>query len=110
VLRAAAFGGLACGPSQRTQPCNTHMCVDCKVSDWSAWSDCSKKCGGGVRESTLRILTQSGVGGKQCPAITKRTEKCNEQPCPIDCEVGQWSEWSDCSTRCGGGELSPLAL
>ena len=24
-------------------------------------------------------------------------------PCPVDCSMGQWSEWSACSTSCGTG-------
>jgi hypothetical protein len=30
-------------------------------------------------------------------------EACNLQPCPIDCVVGEWSEYSACSKDCGGG-------
>jgi hypothetical protein len=30
-------------------------------------------------------------------------EACNMQPCPIDCVVGEWSEFGACSKDCGGG-------
>merc|ERR1719331_3172452 len=30
-------------------------------------------------------------------------EPCNLQPCPIDCVVGEWSEYGICSKDCGGG-------
>jgi len=32
--------------------------------------------------------------------ITHTTEKCNKQNCPTD---GGWTEWSECSEKCGGG-------
>ena len=28
------------------------------------------------------------------------------QPCPIDCVVGEWSEYGMCSAPCGGGIMS----
>jgi hypothetical protein len=28
---------------------------------------------------------------------------CNEQPCPVDCEHSEWTEWGACSTSCGLG-------
>ena len=31
------------------------------------------------------------------------TQPCNTQACPVDCVVGEWSDWSCCSVVCGGG-------
>jgi hypothetical protein len=29
--------------------------------------------------------------------------QCNEQSCPVDCVLADWSSWSVCSQTCGGG-------
>lgn len=73
---------------------------DCKVSDWVP-GECSKSCGGGMQEMTRTIETQPD-GGVECLPL-KELRRCNEQPCPVDCELGSWSGWSSCSSECGGG-------
>lgn len=77
--------------------------VDCVVSAWSAWSPCSKPCGGGTRTRTRTVETAAANGGQPCPTLTESTS-CNDQPCPVDCEVSSWSAWGPCSAPCGGGE------
>ena len=41
--------------------------VDCKISEWSLWSVCSVKCGGGLQHRIRTILLHPQGGGKQCP-------------------------------------------
>jgi hypothetical protein len=74
--------------------------VDCKVSTWAS-GECSKECGGGVMDLTRSIESQP-QGGAECPPLTE-TRRCNEQPCPVDCEMEEWNGWSSCSAQCGGG-------
>ena len=31
----------------------------------------------------------------------QETQQCEEKPCPIDCELGEWAEWGECSVTCG---------
>lgn len=33
----------------------------------------------------------------------KMQKMCEEQPCPVNCKLAEWSEWSKCSADCGGG-------
>jgi len=33
---------------------------------------------------------------------------CNNQPCPVDCQLKAWSGWSKCSAECGGGVTQRL--
>jgi hypothetical protein len=54
---------------------------------------------------TRRIVTQPYCGGYACPPL-KETSACNSQCCKVDCEVGPWTEWGQCSKRCGGGTRS----
>jgi hypothetical protein len=75
--------------------------TDCKVTEWSQWTPCSKNCDGGVKTRTRTILTNPANGGKICPSLID-TSTCNPQPCPTDCS-GAWTEWSQCSVSCGSG-------
>ena len=54
---------------------------DCIVSEnWSAWSNCTKTCGGGTQYRTKSILYPAKFGGKPCPPI--RNERlCAQVPC-----------------------------
>lgn len=72
----------------------THVLLDCEVSEWIP-GQCSTSCGGGVTYFSRHIIVQPN-GGAACPRLS-REEKCGEAPCdPVDCEMGEWSMWSAC--------------
>jgi len=75
--------------------------TDCEVSEWNE-EECSVSCGGGAFKSTRNVITHKVGKGLSCPPLEK-TESCNDFPCPVDCVVGEWSQWSSCSAECGGG-------
>lgn len=78
--------------------------VDCVMSDWGMWEQCSKSCGGGQRTRERSIQTPNKNGGKPCPSIAmSEVAPCGTQPCVSkceDCRWGNWLEWSACSS-CG---------
>merc|ERR1719186_2250372 len=94
-----ANGGNKCdGKLQDTDPCNTN--VDCPIiGEWTAWTVCSKSCGGGSRFREC-LIPNTKTASQNCVNIAHTTVECNKQPCPTD---GGWAEWSECSKKCGGG-------
>jgi uncharacterized protein YegL len=94
---------------------------DCVVSFWMP-DDCSVPCDdscptifktnddpykcGGWQTLTRRVVTSVPEVFKEfavgCPALTT-TRKCNQQKCPVNCEMSMWSGWSKCTKDCEGG-------
>ncbi|XP_063686446.1 hemicentin-1-like [Bolinopsis microptera] len=103
---APAFGGQNCeGDSSEEIECDAGPCpVDGNWSDYSAWSECSASCGGGVMERSRNCDSPAPEnGGNPCDGEAADNQACNPDPCHVD---GQWSEWGDygeCSVECGTG-------
>jgi hypothetical protein len=96
-----AFGGKPCGAFTKTKTCNEHSCaVDCVMGSWGGWSGCSLTCGGGVTKRTRPINVNVAFGGAECDS-GEQIESCNVDACPVDCVVGDWTEWSACTVSCG---------
>ncbi|XP_052132160.1 spondin-1 [Frankliniella occidentalis] len=55
--------------------------VDCVVSEWSEWSECSASCGPGHRERTRRVQVEPIRGGRPCPPRLRQRRKCYGGPC-----------------------------
>ena len=102
VITPKSGNGKECPELSESRPCNTQVCpVDCKVSDFTI-GECSQPCGGGTQTRT-RTIIQNQVGtGAPCPPLSD-TIACNIQPCPVDCKVSDFSDFSDCTRPCGGG-------
>lgn len=73
---------------------------DCEVSAWTP-QECSVSCAGGSQQMTRTVVIPSQLGVACPPLMMER--RCNEQACPIDCELESWGGWSACSAGCGGG-------
>lgn len=104
ISKPSAFGGWPC-PALRTETarCSETACPsDCEYS-WSAWTSCSRTCGGGQRSRRRSILRYPVGGGASCGERDyQEYQACGTNECPVDCQYG-WSEWSSCSRSCGGG-------
>ncbi len=59
-------------------------------------------------EAVRSILQIPSTFGMPCPEV-KQTRQCEmKKKCaqPVDCEMGAWGPWEDCSAKCDGGVQS----
>ncbi|XP_076647153.1 A disintegrin and metalloproteinase with thrombospondin motifs 7 [Halictus rubicundus] len=74
--------------------------------DFTEWSNCNVKCGGGTMISEPTCIEQNAgkVTPNFCGGITKPEPKsrvCNPHPCPAKWRVSQWSRCSACDGKTG---------
>ncbi|XP_074919520.1 SCO-spondin-like [Chelonoidis abingdonii] len=80
-------------------------CVDCILSPWSGWSECSRSCGLGVT-FRRRDLLRNALPGGQCEHNEFDSRSCFRRACPVNGAWAPWGEWSDCDAECRGGVRS----
>lgn len=94
-----------CHQGELSEECHGSPPVDCELSAWTEWSNCSSSCGGGERLRTRGIKVQPQNGGAGCIGPLKEVKECGRQSCdgnqPLDCKLGDWEDWGECS-QCGG--------
>ncbi|XP_078587707.1 spondin-1-like isoform X2 [Branchiostoma floridae x Branchiostoma japonicum] len=109
--------------------------MDCEVSNWSGFSRCNRRCGGGIKARSRYVKQKPLNGGNACPQLAE-IQQCNTDPCDapkpvktndlskskepvkaveevkekpevvaVDCAVSKWSDFSKCSRSCGGGSM-----
>jgi len=97
------INGTQCPPLKMERDCNMIGCpVDCKVDDWTAWSDCTASCNGGVMTRSRDKTVEPENGGDPCPE-QKEARECNSFACNADCVLADWGQWSSCSKACNSG-------
>lgn len=96
------YGGEECPYEyQEERNCNYKECqIHCKY-EWAEWGYCDVTCGGGHQYRAPNIQVKGQYGGDECPAPEERV--CSTEECPVDCIMGEWQGWGDCSEYCGDG-------
>ncbi|ELK12543.1 Thrombospondin type-1 domain-containing protein 7A [Pteropus alecto] len=120
------YQAMACydqnGRLVETSRCNSHgyieeACIipcpsDCKLSEWSNWSRCSKSCGSGVKVRSKWLREKPYNGGRPCPKLDHVNQVYEVVPCHSDCNQYLWvtEPWSICKVtfvnmrdNCGEG-------
>ena len=55
--------------------------MDCQLSTWSSWIDCSTTCGGGTQHRSRVVEKVAQNGGVICSGSLVETQACNTQTC-----------------------------
>lgn len=106
------YGGDDCvADKTETEVCNAHDCplpVNGNWSEWGEWGTCSVTCANGTYTRSRSCDNPApDHGGDSCPDVDPSEESgiCNDGPCPppVDGNWGTWSDWGECSKKCGTG-------
>lgn len=119
VLTQPQFNGVECGPPEESANCNEEACptpsptlpptpaptvVDCVLSTFDEWGECSAECEGGTQTRSRIVLVEPSDSGEACGDLTE-TQDCNTDPCPTPapteaptkapttCESYDWYLW-----------------
>jgi hypothetical protein len=104
ILVHPQHGGEPCGNVLSMNFCNTQPCpIDCVLSDWSAFSECSHTCLRGLKRRSRIVMTEATHGGRHCSTHRSQTRECDAGPCPVNCRVSLWGHYGPCSASCGTG-------
>lgn len=76
--------------------------------EWGPWSQCSEKCGAGVRRrrrvcEETDTLPASITWGTHCRGQHDQLEVCQNNQCSLDGQWSGWGSWGPCSQTCGAG-------
>jgi len=84
--------------------------VDCVLSAWSLWNECTNSCGGGQHFRNRHVVQQAHGVGERCIGNMREVESCGADSCsgtaPTDCVWEDWSPFSACTASCGGGQMT----
>ncbi|XP_058277386.1 thrombospondin type-1 domain-containing protein 7B [Hirundo rustica] len=90
-------------PVPTSSRCVVGCAVDCQLSPWSAWSQCSHTCGAGGQMVRGRSVVLRAAGeGRPCPEQLTQHRSCPVKPC-YSWLLGPWSPCTVQGGQCGDG-------
>uniref|UniRef100_A0A803WA16 Thrombospondin type-1 domain-containing protein 7A n=1 Tax=Ficedula albicollis TaxID=59894 RepID=A0A803WA16_FICAL len=89
-------------PVPTSSRCVVGCAVDCQLSPWSAWSQCSHSCGTGQMVRGRSVLLRAAGEGRACPQQLTQHRSCPVKPC-YSWLLGPWSPCSVQGGQCGDG-------
>ncbi|XP_033731850.1 thrombospondin type-1 domain-containing protein 7A-like isoform X2 [Pecten maximus] len=91
--------------------CFSRGCYKWEISDWSLCSTQLGVCGHGVQTRNITCRSDNGlvVDSSRCPRdlttmVSPKEQPCHV-PCPGECVVTDWSNWSQCYIPCHDFEM-----
>eukprot|EP00931_Biecheleriopsis_adriatica_P032825 TRINITY_DN19103_c0_g4_i1.p1 TRINITY_DN19103_c0_g4~~TRINITY_DN19103_c0_g4_i1.p1 ORF type:complete len:1089 (+),score=182.26 TRINITY_DN19103_c0_g4_i1:89-3355(+) len=76
---------------------------DCVWHNWSPWSYCSQTCGNATKSRRRSIMIAADGAGQECDDHDYEVQACEQPMCAVDCQWGNWTDWSTCSVSCDKG-------
>uniref|UniRef100_A0A6J0SKF4 Thrombospondin type-1 domain-containing protein 7B n=1 Tax=Pogona vitticeps TaxID=103695 RepID=A0A6J0SKF4_9SAUR len=90
-------------PTKIIMDCVVECVVNCQLSEWSPWSECSHTCGfAGQMIRTRSVIMQAQGEGRPCPADLTQYRNCVVKPC-YSWVLGEWSQCKVEGGQCGDG-------
>ncbi|XP_045874178.1 thrombospondin type-1 domain-containing protein 7B [Meles meles] len=90
-------------PQRMSIHCLVECAVNCQLSGWTAWTECSKTCGHGGQMSRARFIIMPTQGeGRPCPTELTQQKTCPVKPC-YSWVLGNWSACKLEGGDCGEG-------
>ncbi|XP_054555672.1 thrombospondin type-1 domain-containing protein 7B isoform X2 [Talpa occidentalis] len=90
-------------PQKMSIHCLVECVVNCQLSGWTAWTECSQTCGQGGRMSRTRFIIMPTQGeGRPCPTELTQQKTCPVTPC-YSWVLGNWSACKLEGGDCGEG-------
>ncbi|XP_074788292.1 complement component C6 [Athene noctua] len=70
----------------------------CEHYPWGSWSACSQTCNYGTQTRHRQIRMDEYYNQNFCDQLCTKQESraCNQQTCPINCQLGDFGPWSEC--------------
>lgn len=71
----------------------------CDRYPWGSWTACTMTCNHGTQQRHRGIRYEEYYWKNSCAQLCKNHDRraCNEQACPINCQLTDFGPWSDCS-------------